>query len=67
MLWDEGTWRPNDEPHADLAKGHLSFTLNGEKLKGGWDLIRMHGCGKRENWLLIKKRDPKRAEPRPMI
>ena len=57
MLWDEGTWEPSDDPSAGLQKGHLSFVLHGERLKGGWDLIRMRGQGKRENWLLIKKND----------
>ncbi len=57
MLWDRGTWEPKGDPHAGLAKGHLSFELHGDRLRGGWDLIRMHGDGKRENWLLIKESD----------
>jgi bifunctional non-homologous end joining protein LigD len=57
MLWDEGTWEPKGDPRAGLKKGHLSFELLGERLKGGWDLIRMRGDGKRENWLLIKEDD----------
>jgi bifunctional non-homologous end joining protein LigD len=57
MLWDEGTWEPQDDPRAGLKKGHLSFVLYGQRLKGAWDLIRMHGDQKRENWLLIKKKD----------
>jgi bifunctional non-homologous end joining protein LigD len=57
MLWDEGTWEPRGDPLAGLKKGHLSFTLHGERLKGGWDLIRMRGDEKRENWLLIKRAD----------
>jgi bifunctional non-homologous end joining protein LigD len=56
MLWDKGTWESSD-PAAGLKKGHLSFLLHGERLKGGWDLIRMRAEGKRENWLLIKKND----------
>ncbi len=38
-------------------KGHLAFELHGERLTGGWDLVRMRGDGKRENWLLIKEAD----------
>ena len=58
MLWDKGTWEPKADPHAGLKKGHLTFTLHGERLKGGWDLIRMRGADeKRENWLLIKEDD----------
>ena len=57
MMWDEGTWEPKGDPRAGLEKGHLAFVLRGERLKGGWDLIRMRGDGKRENWLLIKEDD----------
>lgn len=62
MLWDEGTWEPRGDPRAGLQKGHLSFTLHGERLKGDWDLVRMHGDARKENWLLIKAKD---AEARP--
>ncbi len=57
MLWDRGSWKPKADPHVGLKKGHLSFNLAGERLKGGWDLIRMRGDEKRENWLLIKEAD----------
>ena len=57
MLWDKGTWEPAGDPDAALEKGHLSFTLQGQRLKGGWNLIRMRGDGKRKNWLLIKGDD----------
>jgi bifunctional non-homologous end joining protein LigD len=59
MLWDRGTWEPTGDPQAGLKKGHLSFVLHGERLKGAWNLIRMRGDGKRENWLLVKKNDTK--------
>jgi bifunctional non-homologous end joining protein LigD len=57
MLWDTGTWEPREDPHAGLKKGHLKFALHGDRLKGGWDLIRMRGDAKREHWLLVKERD----------
>ncbi len=57
MMWDEGTWEPKGDPHAGMEKGHLSFVVHGERLKGGWALIRMRGDGKRENWLLVKEND----------
>ncbi len=59
LLWDRGTWTPKGDPHEGLRKGRLKFTLHGEKLKGGWALIRMpkRGNEKRDNWLLIKERD----------
>src|SRR5947207_4368756 len=62
MLWDEGTWEPKGDPKAGLKKGHLSFTLQGGRLKGDWDLIRMHGDEKKENWLLIKAKDAEARE-----
>ncbi len=57
MLWDRGAWEPKGDPEAGLKKGHLAFELHGERLTGGWDLIRMRGDQKRENWLLIKEAD----------
>jgi bifunctional non-homologous end joining protein LigD len=59
MLWDRGTWTPEGDPHEGLRKGKLSFTLDGERLKGGFALVRMppRGREKRENWLLIKQKD----------
>jgi bifunctional non-homologous end joining protein LigD len=58
MLWDRGTWTPEGDPYQGLKKGKLSFTLNGERLKGGFTLVRMRGDrGKRESWLLIKQKD----------
>jgi bifunctional non-homologous end joining protein LigD len=59
MIWDRGIWEPEADPHRGLAKGHLAFTLDGEKLHGGWHLVRMHRRPgeKRDNWLLIKQHD----------
>jgi bifunctional non-homologous end joining protein LigD len=66
MIWDRGTWTPEIEPHKGLAKGHLSFELDGEKLHGGWHLVRMHRRPgeKRDNWLLIKQQDEAAQRPR---
>jgi bifunctional non-homologous end joining protein LigD len=57
MLWDTGWWEPAGDPRAGLQKGHLGFVLHGERLKGRWNLIRMRGEEKKENWLLIKEND----------
>ena len=60
MLWDRGYWAPEGDPDKMLAKGDLKFVLEGEKLHGGWVLVRMRRDrtgGKRNNWLLIKHRD----------
>ena len=62
LLWDRGTWIPKGDPVADYAKGRLKFELDGEKLKGGWTLVKTHGSkygGKSGDkaWLLIKEND----------
>ncbi len=70
LVWDRGTWTPIGDPHKGLAKGHLEFELNGEKLKGRWHLVRMGGKprDKHENWLLIKGDDEfARSEDAPDI
>src|SRR3954465_15672578 len=60
MLWDRGSWHSDDpDPAAAYAKGRRGFTLEGEKLHGGWHLVRMHGrrSGDKPNWLLMKSKD----------
>jgi bifunctional non-homologous end joining protein LigD len=59
QLWDRGYWE-SDDPEKGYKKGDLKFTLHGDKLHGGWVLVRMRNDrtgGKRTNWLLIKHRD----------
>ncbi|WP_375291144.1 DNA ligase D [Qipengyuania sp.] len=65
MLWDRGTWAPVEgKSWKDIAKGHLHFTLQGERMKGQWLLIRLKKKPgeKRENWLL-RKLDDEHVEP----
>lgn len=59
MLWDTGSWVPQEDIEEGLKDGKLKFTLQGQRMKGGWTLVRMRGKPKekRENWLLIKERD----------
>jgi bifunctional non-homologous end joining protein LigD len=66
MLWDKGTWLPQSDPHEGLERGVLKFELNGERLRGGFALVRLkngegdklkRGKSKKENWLLIKEKD----------
>lgn len=59
MLWDRGSWSPDHDPRRGLEKGHLDFHLDGERLSGGWHLVRMRKRPgeKRNNWLLIKSDD----------
>jgi len=68
IVWDcgvyspdeDGTWfhdrqRAEREINEGLAKGKLSITLRGEKLKGSFALVRMAKDPK--TWLLIKHKD----------
>jgi bifunctional non-homologous end joining protein LigD len=66
LIWDRGRWTPEHDPHKGLAKGHLDFTLDGEKLHGRFHLVRMHRRPgeKRDNWLLIKSDDEFARGPR---
>lgn len=60
IVWDRGIWQPHGDPHASYQSGKLKFSLQGEKLAGDWTLVRTHlrGSGDKEQWLLIKERDP---------
>jgi len=59
LVWDHGTWTPAGDPHDGLKRGRLELTLDGERLHGAFVLVRIRGRGgeRRQNWLLIKKRD----------
>ena len=62
MLWDRGYWEPEGKknPEQALSKGDFKFTLEGERLRGSFVLVRMandRNGSKRTNWLLIKHRD----------
>ncbi len=66
MLWDRGYWAPDAGMTVEqgLAKGDLKIVMDGERLNGGWVLVRIkndkaagHGRNARTNWLLIKHKD----------
>lgn len=65
MIWDEGTLvsRETEEREAGekalldgLARGHITFVVNGTKLKGEFALIKL-AKGDDNAWLLVKKSD----------
>jgi DNA ligase D-like protein (predicted 3'-phosphoesterase) len=78
MVWDRGTYRnlkedDEEEPPSvsdQLKDGHVTIWLEGEKLQGGYALIRT-GKGDNPRWLLIKmddeeadgRRNPTSTEP----
>jgi bifunctional non-homologous end joining protein LigD len=69
IIWDAGTYSVETETKEQIAdrdlaeetfrsgleKGKISLTLNGQKLKGSWALVRLANSPK--NWLLIKHKD----------
>ncbi len=60
QVWDRGTWSPEGDARASYRKGRLSFTLNGEKLRGAWHLVRTAPKDTdkdQRGWLLFKSRD----------
>jgi bifunctional non-homologous end joining protein LigD len=67
MVWDFGNYLAlgakdvaESEKLVDigLKKGEIKFVLNGQKLKGGYVLVKTKGFGGKDNaWLLIKEKD----------
>lgn len=61
MVWDHGPFVAEGDPARAVKDGKLTLTLSGQRLKGGFALVRMASRRKsdkgRENWLLIKKND----------
>lgn len=65
IVWDNGTYTLADQQNNgeiesqikdDLQKGHLSFILNGKKLKGEFALVKLK-IKQKNAWILIKKKD----------
>jgi bifunctional non-homologous end joining protein LigD len=62
QLWDRGYWAPErgfENVSRALDSGELKFVMEGERMHGGWVLVRLRAKAKskRNNWLLIKHRD----------
>jgi bifunctional non-homologous end joining protein LigD len=67
QLWDRGYWAPetgSENVGKALKAGELKFVMEGERLHGGWVLVRLRDEDKarRHNWLLIKHRDSAAVE-----
>lgn len=58
-IWDKGYWMPEENiqenPSKALDEGVLKFTLEGQKLKGSFVLIRMKKV--KNGWILVKEKD----------
>ena len=59
IVWDRGTYTVDGtlSGQAQLAKGDLKFTLQGEKLQGSFVLVKIRSSQKQNEWLLIKHKD----------
>lgn len=60
IVWDRGTFEPAGEGETFgemLGSGAAKIRLAGEKLRGGYALVRTRFSGKANNWLLIKEKD----------
>ncbi len=82
LVWDQGPYEviagddeeATPDAAAALRRGKLTVRLFGEKLEGGWALVRM-GDAPDADWLLIKMRDdaadarrnPVSTEPRSVL
>ncbi len=81
IVWDKGTYKNVTKENGEVVpmeqayeNGEITLVLNGEKLQGGYALIRTPREGK-EQWLLIKtddayadaRRNPTSTEPASVI
>ena len=66
MVWDRGTFVVEGDPgrpqaaldaFEQLQHGEIKFSLNGEKLGGGFVLVKIKRSEKGNEWLLIKHKD----------
>jgi bifunctional non-homologous end joining protein LigD len=72
LIWDRGHYQtvPPGQERAMLAKGHLRVRLEGTKLVGEWNLVRLQrsagsdraGLPDRAQWLMFKAKD-EHADP----
>ncbi len=61
MLWDRGTWDPRGDVDEMLEDGNLKFDVHGDRMTGGWALVRFPKGGKGA-WLLVKEKDDATAD-----
>src|SRR5258708_6328293 len=59
MVWDRGTFHLEGNLGAlkQLEKGEIKFSLNGEKLRGSFVLVKLRQSEKGNEWLMIKHKD----------
>src|SRR6266481_80409 len=59
MVWDRGTFATegNLDAARQLQRGEIKFSLNGEKLRGSFVLVKLRNSEKGNEWLFIKHKD----------
>jgi len=59
MVWDRGTFHVEGNLDAlkQMEKGEIKFSLNGEKLRGSFVLVKLKQSEKGNEWLMIKHKD----------
>lgn len=65
MIWDNGTIESNKKDEKgnivsledSFKSGSIELTLQGKKIKGGYNLVEMKGGKMKGNWLLMKQDD----------
>lgn len=82
MIWDRGDFTPlNDDGNEavdlneQLRNGHLKIHLQGEKIKGGYALVKIQSGNSDKQWLIIKlddndadaRRNPVSTEPNSVV
>ncbi|WP_375068676.1 DNA ligase D [Stenotrophomonas lactitubi] len=56
-VFDHGSWACEGDPLQALGAGKIDFVLHGQRLAGGWKLVRTAMKGRQVQWLLIKRDD----------
>ena len=59
IVWDTGSYTSQQEISDQFAKGKITFTLFGQKLRGRFSLIK---TSRKDQWLLIKGNDEFESE-----
>jgi bifunctional non-homologous end joining protein LigD len=59
MVWDRGTFQVEGKDNAlkQVQRGEIKFSLNGEKLRGSFVLVKLKNSQKGNEWLMIKHKD----------
>ena len=59
MVWDRGTFQLEGKGGAlqQLERGEIKFSLNGEKLRGSFVIVKLKNSQKGNEWLMIKHKD----------